>query len=162
MDNTPFIKGDINTVINLIKSSNDINKQYGQFKMPLLHYSVIESDDGAMRYLIESGANVNSCDHDGCTPLLYACEAANFEMVKYLVDSGANLDASDKYDYTSLHYAARSSLDIVKYLLEHGANKDHQNKYGSTARNIAINHGCHDIVMYIDSFELMPVKGVYG
>lgn len=39
------------------------------------------------------GANIDSTDASGCTPLFYACQRGHKEVVEVLVKKGANKDA---------------------------------------------------------------------
>lgn len=43
--------------------------------------------------MIDKGCDVNSKNKDNWTPLHFAVEAGNFNLVKYLLELGANVDA---------------------------------------------------------------------
>lgn len=52
-----------------------------------------------VKYFIDNGANINSKDHDGKTPLHIACfSGKTFEIVKLLVTSGVTVK-SYSYSY---------------------------------------------------------------
>ncbi|XP_046382278.1 fibronectin type 3 and ankyrin repeat domains protein 1 [Ischnura elegans] len=52
--------------------------------------------------LCEAGAQWESKDRRGCTPLHYAVEASQVEAVRFALVNGANLEAKDNYGWTPL------------------------------------------------------------
>jgi ankyrin repeat protein len=77
----------------------------------------------AVKYLVESGASLESTTSTGLTPLHIAAKNGQFEIVKYLVENGAQIDPKDNYNVTPLHFAVvHEHLDIIKYLIFLGAN----------------------------------------
>jgi len=85
-----------------------------------LHRAV---DSGHFRIavvLIQEGANVNHTDKHGFTPVFWACEKGDFEMVQMLHGKGARLDlvAGDK-KLSLLHKVAeKGHLQECNFLLE--------------------------------------------
>jgi len=62
------------------------------------------------KYLASKGADVNAKEDEdgwseGFTPLHYAAQHGNLELVKFLVSKGANVNAKDKRGDTPLDYA---------------------------------------------------------
>ena len=55
--------------------------------MGMLHYILHEKKNHLeiVKYLISSGANIESQTNLGATPLHIACQSNNFEIVKYLI-----------------------------------------------------------------------------
>jgi len=70
--------------------------------------------------LIKAGANVNSTNNVGMTPLMEASSFGHTEIARILIENGADLNARSKYGgYTALQYASRHGhRDIVKLLIE--------------------------------------------
>jgi ankyrin repeat protein len=70
----------------------------------------------AAKLLVESGANINALDAQNLTPLHYAVEKSNFELVEYFLSVGAQTEFKDSI----LRLAMRSSTDsrIVKALIK--------------------------------------------
>ena len=67
--------------------------------------------------LIYRGADINTTDDKGCTPLMKACKYNNLEVVKYLIDNGANIHMKCDNGWTPLICAqAYDNLEIVEYL----------------------------------------------
>jgi len=67
---------------------------------------------------------LNQCNNSSqYTPLIYAIERSNEEIVNYLIEIGINLDEHNKYGNTPLIIACEYGKEnIVKCLIDHGAN----------------------------------------
>lgn len=74
--------------------------QFG--KTPLNSHAGGFRDDEQLLALIRLGANVNTKDHMGRTPLHFAAETGNFTKIKALVEAGADLDVPDNMGNTPL------------------------------------------------------------
>ncbi len=100
-----------------------------------LRQSAQDGDIVAVKAFIADGADVNSRDKTGKTPLLWVAPARdNPEMVKLLVEHGADVNAHDYRGETALMIAAsQSNPGIMKALLEAGAKVNAQNDEGMTA-----------------------------
>ena len=73
--------------------------------------------------LIENGANVNSKDRDGWTPLHFAAWKDSEEAAKLLLKAKAEVDLGDGIGRPPLHFAAwYGSPKVAKLLLRSGAN----------------------------------------
>ena len=79
-------------------------------------------DVETMRRLLDAGANANTRNHAGATPLMWA--VSNLEKTKLLLDRGADVNARSNDGRTPLFIAASHSDSalVVKLLLERGAN----------------------------------------
>ena len=72
-----------------------------------------------IRFLVKAGANVNTQDNDGWTPLIGAANAGSIEAVKILIKAGANVNAQDNDKNTALSLAKEvGNTEIVKLLIE--------------------------------------------
>ncbi|ORY85855.1 ankyrin [Neocallimastix californiae] len=87
-----------------------------------------------VEYLIDHGADMNSINKQGCTPIMMACYALRHRPmdwnerdgvltnIKYLINLGARIDVQDKNRMTALLHFYRSriyyndTLLIRKYL----------------------------------------------
>jgi ankyrin repeat protein len=88
-----------------------------------------------MEDLIKKGANVNSADDRGRTPLMYAAQAGSQQAIERLVKTyHADVNAKDINNQTAL---MKSSImgknDGVKFLLDNKAKIDEYDKFGRTA-----------------------------
>jgi ankyrin repeat protein len=89
-----------------------------------------------VKYLYSHGASIDTFDHDGLTPFMYACSSGNYSLVKYLLDEQINKDETSTLRIinersntgeTCLMYAIESgNLDIVTILCNHQAKLDDQ------------------------------------
>ncbi len=82
----------------------------------------------AVRKLLAAGADVDFKTRYGATPLFFACDKGNVELVKLLLEQGATVDVTDTfYDATPLGWALFSAAEspvhreIVLLLLAAGA-----------------------------------------
>ena len=85
---------------------------------------------------INSGADVNSRDKDGKTPLMYAAGYnQNTDVTTVLLKAGADIETTDKNSMTPLMYAAWNNQDPdeITVLLKAGANLKAQDKDGFEA-----------------------------
>jgi len=146
----------IHTIKQLIKPPNNINKKYGVHEESLLHYVSYNNWLTTVKYLIESGADIDIQDKYNYTPLYDVTFCNNINIVKYLVDQGANLNICDNSGFTPLHMAAvNGNMDIVKCLLEHGADKYIKNDEGQTAADVAGLYHQDAIAGYIRDHDKM-------
>jgi len=90
--------------------------------------------------LLSAGADVNTIERNGSSPLYLACEAGKADFVKLLLSHGANpnisLDTTDKYP---LHAACKGQhYDAVKLLLEYNADVNVRDRNDKTALHYAL------------------------
>ena len=101
-----------------------------------LHFVVSEGHLEAARMLLERGADVNSKNNEGLTPLQRASQGLRrryLDIMRLLLDHGADLAARDNSGNTVLHFSASEGhLEAARMLLERGANVDSQNDKGLT------------------------------
>ena len=82
-----------------------------------------------VQQLVKEGADVNSLDENGATPLMWAAYRADLEMVKWLVDNGAdpfqkkgviylNEEKTAYYGNLMGVAAGEGKLEMLKYLIE--------------------------------------------
>ena len=63
------------------------------------------------------GANVNSANHEGYTPLMAAAELGQFEIVQILIAHGANSNIYDMTGMTATILAKKNGHKQVQQLL---------------------------------------------
>ncbi|MFP3015734.1 MAG: ankyrin repeat domain-containing protein [Wolbachia sp.] len=92
-------------------------------KATLLHFAAGCGCKNIVVALIESGANVNARDKNGCTPLHYAAVNSFKDVVEILVVNGAYVNAHDNHGFAPSFYAAKWGYrDIATFLLRSEAN----------------------------------------
>lgn len=99
--------------------------------------------------LIERGANVNSRDQHGNTPLMKAAWIGDFVRVKELIHLGANLDLQNNFGETALMLICRipagnyilkaATTKIVKLFIDTGTNIHIRDQQGRTALDLVYN-----------------------
>jgi hypothetical protein len=105
-----------------------------------------------VRELLDKGADVNTRDEFGCTPLRLAATIGNIDIVKFLVERGADADAKDKFGFTPLHCAASNGhLDIVKFLVERGVDVNARDEDGRTPLDLARKYNRLDVVDFLEN-----------
>ncbi|KAI5788552.1 ankyrin repeat-containing domain protein, partial [Pyronema domesticum] len=83
-------------------------------------------DQAAVEVLLEFGADIDALGGNGRSPLMYACDKGNTEIVRPLLENGANVNGPGKDHYTQypglgtpLHRAVdQGNKSVVDVLLE--------------------------------------------
>ena len=93
-------------------------------------------------------SDINVQDNKQRTPLHYAVQYNNVDVVKLLISKGADVRAVDKEKRTLLHYAARNTdVDVVKMIINtSGADVKAVDKNKWTPLHIAAWHPNADVI----------------
>lgn len=103
-----------------------------------LHLVTQRRDDTWLRFLVAKGADVNSRNARGVTPLVIASNLGWIEGVERLVASKARLDEANDAGETPLISAVhRRHTGLLRILLKAGADPDRADNSGRTARDYA-------------------------
>ncbi len=90
-----------------------INRRYENNNYySLLHTSIQVNQLTIAKYLLENGADVNSCTENGNTPLHIAAEEKNIKAVKILLLYKADAKAANKSGYDSYMKASSASAEF--------------------------------------------------
>ena len=87
------------------------------------------------------------------TPLMYASEKGNPDIVKMLVEAGANINARNPDGWAAILYAVDtgvSSRPIILLLAAHGADLNTKSNRGVTPRSLAQKSGNPDCRTALD------------
>ena len=96
------------------------------------------------------GADINSPDKNGRTPLLWAAKAGNLSVLELLLERGVWIDHVDIDGNAAIHVAAHvGNIEIVRMLLDYGASIVVENKRGLTCLEIAMDAQNCEVVMVI-------------
>jgi ankyrin repeat protein len=86
----------------------------------ILFHSSKHSKLNNVKFLIKSGAKINSIDGNNSTPLHIAIAVKNYDIAYYLIKNGASLSLQNKWGYTP--------IDILNKFGDAGVKKD-SNQY---------------------------------
>ncbi len=105
-------------------------------------------DSGAVRALLEQGADANAAQPDGMTALHWAAVGNHVEIATMLVYAGATVKATTRLGgYTPLHLAARNGgTDVARVLLDGGADPNRFTTTGVTAAHFAADADAADVI----------------
>ncbi|XP_033731707.1 serine/threonine-protein phosphatase 6 regulatory ankyrin repeat subunit B-like [Pecten maximus] len=115
----------------------------------LLHFAAKKELHGAMKILIEAGANMNIGDVQFCTPLAVAAKHGRLRSIRYLINQGADVTLADINGCTYLHHLCsceRLTLSELHHALSHALPLDfNQTNYeGQTILHIISSRGNGD------------------
>ncbi|RYP81628.1 hypothetical protein DL770_005836 [Monosporascus sp. CRB-9-2] len=86
---------------------------------------IMANSVAVMRLLLDNGAEADSKDRDGRTPLSWVAANGSKEVVQMLLDKGVEADSKDNHGQTPLFWAAeKGHEEIVQLLLDSGAKSD--------------------------------------
>lgn len=129
-----------------------------------LHYLVRHSTDEVelftevLTLLLNKGADIDSQNKHGESPLIQASFRGKKQSVDFLLEHHAEVNVTTKTGETSLHFAARIGReDIVSALLAAGADPNIRGDYG-TCKDVAIAAGHNHLIAIIDSHLEKPSK----
>ncbi|MFP3025404.1 MAG: ankyrin repeat domain-containing protein, partial [Wolbachia sp.] len=131
--------------------------------------SAEKGDLEKVRDSIRQGANVNVQGRQGWTPVFWAIQKNNFNIVELLLDNSADIKVKDNEGWTPLHWAVQLDLlNMVKYLAEKGADIDALTADGRTPLDIVReklrvngkNEECSDVVQCLEKLNQEREKPV--
>jgi ankyrin repeat protein len=120
--------------------------------MRQLTRAINRQDLDALSTILKSGADVNSRDKDGRTPLMIAVSAGNasLKVINFLIDHGADVNLLEpRREWSCVHFAAAMNrVDIVGTLIAKGAALDLQDIDGNTPlwRAVMSSQGKGDVI----------------
>lgn len=130
--------------------------------------SKVTSYNHIIKKLLKSGADINSQNSNGVTPLMAAVALNNSFLASLLLKHGRfnpfnknkiSIDVKDNFGDTALGYACvNSSVTMVKLLLSYGADVKVRNKIGDTILMKAIRVKNEEVVKFLLSNKKVDVN----
>jgi len=100
--------------------------------------------------------NLNTRDHNGNTPLMWAASQGNEQLVEALLDQGALVNMQNFVGETALYIAAARGFDrICALLIEHGGDARYSTIDGATPVHIAASSG------HLEVLKTLISKGAF-
>jgi ankyrin repeat protein/DNA replication protein DnaC len=164
--------GNLKRIEMIMKPANHFSGYYTDADSSLclpLHHAACNGYDATVAYLLEKTLDINTCDKDNKTPLLYAVEKGHAQVVRRILEKEHKgyLGSSTTIPGVSvgsqlLEIAAeKKHVDIVLTLVQHGANTPDEHTF-----LWAIAHDFQTTVEYLlgkedlgELFEQRDVKG---
>jgi ankyrin len=153
-----------------VNSTN--NRLLGTGATPLLR-AATHADVGALRLLLDAGADSNLTSQIGTTALMLAAglgwrelysggsEPDAIEFMKVCLAQGADVNGANNEGNTPLHGAAqRGSEALIRFLVAAGARLDAKNKQGLTPLDEALGFAPVRVEAAALLRELMTAKGI--
>lgn len=116
-----------------------------------IHWAASQGQLDALDFLLAHGANINSTDSKGCTPVVVATQHKQINSVIFLVRRGADMAISDCNEDNALHWAAYGGHLELTGLLVHcmPAHLDAPDRYGQTPLHLAVLQGHRAVAEYL-------------
>ena len=133
-------EGDVRTLLALVKLGVPINERATSLNWTAIHVAAAFNHAFAVAALLHHGADPNTQDIDGDTPLITAASLGHREAVQQLLAGKTDVMVTSPTGETALHAAAESGcVDVASVLIAHGGVKlvGVQNKNGMTAYDMA-------------------------
>ena len=128
-------KGEINSVQEIILVTPSCVTEKDEHGYSPLHLAFCCGECEIIKFLVESGADVNAINEDGANLLHLIqdkCEPT-VEILEFLFKSGVDIELHDKNGDTPLHNAvSRGFLPTVSFYIKNGASIDSLNNRGET------------------------------
>ena len=125
--------GNTERVLTLIRGGADVNEfDSGNYWCPFALWAACDGNHVlTAQALIENGADMNSTNADGETPILYFFGTE--QIRRMLINAGANLHAQNEFGENILSYVARSKKhDLMVELVSCGMDISHCDFYGNS------------------------------
>ena len=126
-----------------LRSLFAVSDSFGDLQLSPLHGVCLRLRKGSVRDMISScGGDVNVSDSTGRTPLSWAAQRGDIEMMRQCLEAGANINKPDFSQKTPLHWAVLDhSFEAVQLLLAFGVDVMVQDLCRRTPLALAISRG---------------------
>jgi len=128
------------------------------------HMAACTGDLARVKLFVEQGANVDTKDELGWTPLYWAASTGQENVAEFLIANGADVNAKTNDNSTPLYQAAATGgLNFVQLLIAKGADVNGKDKHGNTPLHSAALSGQREVVeLLISKGAIVDLKGRNG
>jgi ankyrin repeat protein len=106
----------------LLGCSPDLLNRRNNLEETPLHFLSVENYAAGVAFLCQCGAEADTCDFTGATPLMHAATLGHDDVVKLLLAHGANPNAVDQNgDSVLTHARGSESRTTIELLIQAGA-----------------------------------------
>ena len=146
----------------LLEHGADINLKNAEGTA--LNLAAENNSPAVINQLLARGADVNSRNERGITPLGIAVFNGDERLVAELVAYGADINIKDNLGNTALSFAAdQMHEEIVEKLLKHGAYSDVRDGRGETALSLAVPARSQKMIeILLDSSTDLNIRNGHG
>ncbi len=117
---------------------------------PILYEVLLHKHFKFAEYLLENGANVNTQNKKGVSPLHQAIASGNEKVAKLLISHPfIELEVEDKSGLTPLYYAIPDHPELFHLLQSKGCSVDHVNRKGKTLLSMCIHYNLDKKVEFL-------------
>lgn len=136
------------------KGTFSIDMEINQEKHTILHQCVITGQLPLVVYILKKKPNVNAIDNNKMTPLHYACDSGNLEIIDELLPH-TNLALKSSNGTTAFHLLCHKPIQFSKptkfnrifaTFIQKGTDINSQNVLGETPLHLAVRKGNDRIV----------------
>jgi quinoprotein dehydrogenase-associated probable ABC transporter substrate-binding protein len=107
-----------------------------------LNNAIVADDLDRVRYLLRHGAQIDSRDGEGNTPLINATRFGHVDVATYLIEHKADVKQADHTNWTPLMFAAwTDNPELVTVLIHRGASLETRDADGLTPLAVALQNG---------------------
>jgi len=151
---SPLIKAaqrnDLKSVKQLVTVSLNIDASDEYTDTNALSYAVENNNREMVQVLLSAGANPNTANRRGETPLMHLTTEAGVELIRDLIVAVANLNARDNSGETALMRAvAHCSFSVAKELIDEGADINARDESGNTLLMDAAQNNDPEILKFL-------------
>lgn len=140
-------QADLNQIEQLLKSKNpNINIAINDDGDKPIHVAIEMGDLALLKKIMQAGADINSPNHNGKTPLGMCYEANQEDMLEMLADAGVKPFLNEE-EQTLLHVLCEdNNTPAVIDVINNGENVNAIDASGSTPLHIAAYHNNHEAI----------------
>jgi len=134
----------ISTYLLLLSMGVDVNVAFSQVQRPKkdLNQAAVDGELDRVKELVSGGADVNSKNRMGMTPLVVAAMNSRTAVCEFLAANGADLNARDGQGRTALYLAVdRGNKELIELLVKKKADVNIATMRGENAFSLAKKKG---------------------